>query len=201
MKFAVITIGGSGSSELIKILSSKINIIPKPNNHLYPNELKKKYGENIKVIFITRNIKDVVKSILQREKDHGINWVKAHYKNLNSDFSDYSKILEEDTLNFEKLYDSYMEQKTFDVLFIKYEHLYSNHQGTKDILSYFLDVNIQNKDFPIYKNKPNSLNFTWDKSLQNKINSFEFFKHFENVPIRKFFVCSWGGCGSKMLCK
>jgi hypothetical protein len=75
MKFAVITIGRSGSSELIKILSSKINIIPKPNNHLYPNELKKKYGKNIKVIFITRNIKDVVKSILQREKDRGINWI------------------------------------------------------------------------------------------------------------------------------
>ena len=41
MKFAVITIERSCSSELIKILSSKINIIPKPNNHLYPNELKK----------------------------------------------------------------------------------------------------------------------------------------------------------------
>ena len=138
MKFAVITIGRSGSSELIKILSSKINIIPKPNNHLYPNELKKKYGKSIKVIFITRNIKDVVKLILQREKERGINWIKEHYKNLNSDFSDYNKILEEDTLNFEKLYDSYIEQKTFDVLFIKYEHLYSNHQGTKDMLSYFL---------------------------------------------------------------
>jgi len=100
MKFAVITIGRSGCSELIEILSSKMNVIPKPNNHLYPNELKKKYGKNIKVIFITRNIKDVVKSILQREKDRGINWIKLHYKNLNSDFADYSKILEEDTLNF-----------------------------------------------------------------------------------------------------
>jgi len=50
MKFAVITIGRSCSLELIKILSSKINIIPKPNNHLYPNELKKiwkKYKSHI----------------------------------------------------------------------------------------------------------------------------------------------------------
>ena len=142
MRFAVITIGRSGSSELIKILRSKINIIPKPNNHLYPNELEKQYGKNIKVIFITRNIKDVIKSTLQREKDN---------KNLNSNFADYSKILEEDTLNFEKLYDSYIEQKTFDVLFIKYEHLYSNHQGTKDMLSYFLDQNLQNINWKIYK--------------------------------------------------
>ena len=41
MKFAVITIGRSGCSELIEILSSKMNVIPKPNNHLYPNKLKK----------------------------------------------------------------------------------------------------------------------------------------------------------------
>ena len=61
------------------------------------------------------------------------------------------------------------------------------------MLSYFLDENLQNLNCPIYKNEPNSLNFTWDKSLQNKIDCFGFFKHIENVPIRKFFVCSWGG--------
>lgn len=208
MESTVIILGWSDYSELIEILSSKINvinskinIIKKPHNYLYPNNLEKKYGKNIKIIFITKNIKDVINSILQREKDQDINWIKKHYENLNSDFSNYSKILEEDTLNFEKLYDSYIKQKTFDVLFIKYEYLYSNHQGTKDMLSYFLDVNLQNLSFPIYKSKPNRLNFTWDKSLQNKIDSFEFFKHFENVPVRKFFICSSGGCGSKMLCK
>ena len=68
MKFAVITIGSSGSSELIKILTSKIKIIPKPNNHLYPSELEKKYGKNIKVIFITRNIKDCCKITITKRK-------------------------------------------------------------------------------------------------------------------------------------
>ena len=191
MKFVVITNGRSGSSELINKLSSKINVIPKPDNHLNPSVLLKKYGKNIKVIFITRNIKDIIKSVLQREKDKGISWIEKHYKHFNSDFADYSKIFEEDTLNFEKLYDSYIEQKIFDVLFIKYENLYSNHEGTKDVLSYFLDKNIHEIDFSIYKNEPNNLNFTWDKSLQNKIDNFDFFKLNCQVKIKdKLVICS-----------
>ena len=72
MKFAI-TVGRSGSSELIKKLSSKVNVIPKPDNHLFPDKLLTKYGRNVKVIFLTRNIKKVIKSVLQREKDYGIN--------------------------------------------------------------------------------------------------------------------------------
>ena len=41
-----------------------------------------KYGRNVKVIFLTRNIKNVIKSVLQREKDYGIQWIEKHYKNL-----------------------------------------------------------------------------------------------------------------------
>ena len=145
--FAVITIGRSGSSELIKILSSKINVIREPYNHLYPNELLKKFGMDVKVIFITRNIKDVINSVLQREKNMGIDWMKAYYNNLNSNFDDYSKILEEDTLNFEKLYDSYFEQKIFDVLFIKYECLYFNHKETIDTLCKFTNLHPINIGF------------------------------------------------------
>lgn len=180
MKFAVITIGRSGSSELIEILNSKINVIPKPYNHLYPNELLKKFGKDIKVIFITRNIKDVIKSLLQREKNRGLSWIESHYKNLDSNFADYSKILEEDTLNFEKLHDSYIEQKIFDVLFIKYECLYFNHQDTINALCKFTnleDININfnnnNKWKGNYK-KQIELDLSWDKSLQKKLDSYDF---------------------------
>jgi len=191
MKFAVITIGRSGCSELIEILSSKMNVIPKPNNHLYPNELKKKYGKNIKVIFITRNIKDVVKSILQREKDRGINWIKLHYKNLNSDFADYSKILEEDTLNFEKLYDSYIEQKTFDVLFINYECLYFNHKDTINALCKFTNLQAINIGFDSNNKwkgnytKQLEIKLSWDKSLQKKINSYDFKLYLKNYILKQ----------------
>ena len=65
------------------------------------------------------------------------------------------------------------------------------------MLSYFLDENLQNLNFPIYKNEPNSLNFTWDKSLQNKIDCFGFFKHIENVPIRKFLFVVGGDVALK----
>ncbi len=186
MKFAVITIGRSGSSELIEILSSKINVIQKPDNHLYPSELEKKYGRNIKVIFITRNIKDIIKSILQREKDKGISWIKHHYTYLNSNFANYSKILEEDTLNLEKLYDSYIEQKIFDVLFIKYECLYFNHKETINALCKF--TNLQNINIGFNNNNKwegkykisMEIELLWDKSLQKKINSYDYKLHLRN---------------------
>ena len=76
MKFAIITIGRSGSSELIDILKSKVQVISKPDNHLYPDRLLSKHGKDVKVIFITRNIKDVIQSLLQRNKDKGIKWIQ-----------------------------------------------------------------------------------------------------------------------------
>ena len=188
MKYAIITIGRSGSSQLIKTLSSELDIIKKPNNHLYPNKLLKKYGKDVKVIFITRNIKEVIKSVLQREKDKGIGWIKEHYKNLNSNFRNYSKILKQDTLNFEKLYDSYVEQKFFDVLFIKYECLYFNHQETIDAICKFTNlksINIKNDNKNRWrghynpKDKINFIKLSWGKSLQKKINSYNF-KHVYN---------------------
>ena len=181
-KFAVITIGRSGSSELIYKLSSKVNIVPKPDNHLYPERLFEKYGKDIKVIFLTRNIADVVKSILQREIDKGTKWVEQHYKNLNSDFVKFPKILEEDTLNFENLYDAYNEQELFDVLFIKYENLFFNDNETMDALLKFTNLvnlgiahNKENKWKGKYASKKDDkLNLIWDKSLQAKIDSYEF---------------------------
>lgn len=181
-KIAIISIGRSGSSELIYNLSSKVNIVPKPDNHLYPESLFEKYGKDIKVIFLTRNIAEVIQSILQREIDKGSIWVEQHYKNLNSDFANFSKILEEDTLNFENLYDAYNEQNIFNVLFIKYENLYFNHKETIDAICKF--INLDNLEIIYNKNnkwrgkyeskKDEKLNLIWDKSLQEKIDSYDF---------------------------
>lgn len=189
MKLVVVTIGRSGSSELIKKIS-KYNInISKLDNHLYPNKLIKKYGKNIKVIFITRNIKDIIKSILQREKDYGLKWIKKHYINLNGNFKDYNKIFKKDTLNFEKLYDSYMNQKIFDVLFIKYEYLYFNNQDTIDAIREFTNIksfNITNNPNNKWKGNYSSnkkITLSWDKSLQNKIDSYKFYKLNKKIKI------------------
>ncbi len=181
-KFAVITIGRSGSSELIYKLSSNVNIVPKPDNHLYPERLFEKYGKDIKVIFLTRNIAEVIQSILQRKIDKGTIWVEQHYKNLNSDFVNFSKILEEDILNFENLYDAYNDQNIFNVLFIKYENLYFNHKETIDALCKFTNLdnleiiyNKKNKWRGEYAStKDTKLNLMWDKSLQEKIDSYDF---------------------------
>jgi hypothetical protein len=159
MKIAVITISRSGSSELIEILSKyNIDVVHKPYNYLYPNELFNMYGKNIKVIFITRKLLDVIKSIKQREIDYGINWIETHFKNLNSDFSEYNNIYDKDVLYLEKLYDEYVNQNFFDVLFIKYENLYidgihkietinviNNFIGKNNLLYYDFKFNLNNK--------------------------------------------------------
>ena len=67
MNIVIISFGMSDSFTLVKLLSSKINIISE--NYLYPSELLKKKGKNVKVIFIIRNIKDIIKIILERAKD------------------------------------------------------------------------------------------------------------------------------------
>ena len=180
MKIAVITIGRSGSSELIKLLTanSKLTIIPKPYNHLYPHKLLKKFGKDVKVIFITRNLNDVIGSVLQREKDKGLPWIIKHYKHLSSNFADYGKILEEDTLHFERLYDAYNKQKLFNVLFIKYECLYFNHQPTIDAVSRFSNIKssiIKNKwQGNDIMNLKYDIKLSWGTLLQKKINSYDF---------------------------
>lgn len=187
MKIAVITVGRAGSSELISILKKmKFDVIDKPNNHLYPNKLLSKFGKNIKVIFITRAINEVLLSIKNRELDKGINWVKNHYYNLNSDFTKYPRLYLEDTLNFEKLYDSYKNTNIFSVLFIKYENLYcKDNIKTVNMLSYFLNCELEPSNFNFNNkniwssNKKNILSkeeigqiSKTFLSLENKINTY-----------------------------
>lgn len=195
MRYAVITLGRAGSSELIDKLIPKINVVRKPDNHLYPDKLFQKYGGDIKVIFLTRNIKDIIRSVLQREEDRGIKWTKQHYKNLNSDFKNYSKILEEDTLNFENLYDSYLKQKYFDVLFIKYENLFFNHKETLDALYKFTKLNYidirfneNNRWRGKYESKKNDkFELSWDKALQTKLDSYNI-KLYKNTTKSSLFI-------------
>ena len=203
MKFAVITFGRAGSSELIEILTSHIDVIPKPYNHLYPKDLFDRFGKEIKVIFLTRDLNDIIKSLLQKEKECGINWIKKHYKNLKSDYSQYKEICKIDTLNFEKLYYSYLEQKFFDVLFIKYENLYFNCNETLEALQQFTNTNNLNIKFQKnnkWKSKYNSeisknTNLSWGKSLQEKIDLYKFKFHY----FKDFYYIHIGKCGGSSI--
>lgn len=194
---AVITIGRSGSSQLINILEkTNLTVIPKPFNHLYPKDLKQKYGENIKVIFVTRNVTDIIYSLKKIEKyvgtpkeikygNSGISWIQKHYKNLNADFSQHHNINYQDTLSLEKLYDAYYENNFFDVLFIKYEQLYFNSKQTINQINNFLNIKLNYSDFK-YNNSNNfkvhsNVDNIYDKnkkiientykSLQNKLDN------------------------------
>jgi hypothetical protein len=184
MKVAVISIGRSGSSELIRILNTKgIDIVPKPYNHLYPENLLKKYGKSVKVIFITRKITEVINSLINKDKE----WIKVHYTNLNSDFNDYPNIFNKDTLNFEKLFDAYYNNTIFQTLFIKYENLYFQDISTLQAINTFLNTNFILDDFKYNRsngwNSLNTLRLTDSdaaiiqntfQSLEDKIYSYVF---------------------------
>ena len=167
MKTVIITITNSNFTDLISALEEKkIEIIKKPFNNLYPNELLNKFGKNTRVIFITRFIKDILISLKNNESDKGINWIKNYYKNLNSDFMKYSKLFVEDTLNFEKLYDSYTKTMVFPVLFIKYENIYcENNKKTINMINNFLNTNLKYCDFN-FKNI-NKLSENKEKNKKN----------------------------------
>ena len=161
---AIITIGFFDSSELISILKDKkLDVINKPINHLFPNELKKKFGNDIKVVFIIRLIHNVLKNI---ELNKRVDWIKNNYYNL----------------NFEKLYDSYRNTNIFPILFIKYENLYcQNNYKTVNILCSFLNCKLQSSDF-IFKNNDKFISLSEEEnieinkpflSLENKINSHD----------------------------
>ena len=185
------------SLTLLNILKKKYNInIIYSNRCLNQNKLLTKFGNNIKIIFITRTIKDVLISIKNRELKMGIKWIQQHYHNLNSDFTDYPKLFIEDTLNFEKLYDSYINTKIFPVLFIKFEKLYSeNNNKTINMIEYFLNIKFEPNDFKF--NKENELTSNKEIvlseeeikqinktffSLQNKINKYDY--QLINFPIK-----------------
>ena len=181
MRIAVISIGRSGSSELITILNNnKFDVIKKPFNHLYPDKLLNKFGKNIKVIFITREIKNVLISIKNKETQKGVGWIKQHYINLDSDFTKYPDLFTKDTFNFEKLYDSYKKTNLFSVLFIKYENLYSkNNKNTVDMINYFLGSELKESEFNFNSNNIWSSEKKFKLSEEEKLQINKTFKSLE----------------------
>jgi len=108
MKYAIISIDKYSSNKLTILLSKyKLNIVNKFFNYLTSNNLAELFGNSIKVIFISRNIRD-------------IKYLFENKKNI---------------LDYGKLYNSYINQNIFDVLFIKYENLF--YKKTIEALNFY----------------------------------------------------------------
>ena len=175
MKIVVVTIGRSGSRQLIEILKKKVKVVNEPCSNLYPDSLLKKYGSDVKVIFITRNIVDVIDSIVKKENLTGIQWVRDYYKKLDSNFNDYTNLLYKDTLNFRKLFDAYSQNRIFPTLFIKYENLYFSNRQTLEGINSFLNTDFKMIDFkynPDNKWKTTTVSYLSDKDKNEIRNNF-----------------------------
>lgn len=70
MRFALISMGDSGTLELNNILKDKLDLALPWEKHLYPDELLKIYGIDTKVIFITRNVKELIKLVEDKKEDN-----------------------------------------------------------------------------------------------------------------------------------
>ena len=77
---------------------------------------------------------------LVKYKENDLIWIKQHYICFNSNIDNFKNILNEDSLNFNGLYDSYFNQSFFDVLFIKYEKLIINDYETMNELYNFTNI-------------------------------------------------------------
>lgn len=106
--------------------------------HSYPNNIQNK---NSLLIFMYGNPYDIVKSV---HCTKGLN-KHMHYKHLKSKFNNVTRWKFEDTLNLEKLFDTWVDfvesgKNINDVLFIRYESLYENINKLNDILNLSLNL-------------------------------------------------------------
>ena len=99
--------------------------------------------EDVRVIFLVRNPVDVIYSVFQREQDRGPEWIGKHYRHLSADANQHDSIHLRDTLGLEKLFNAYLEQTRFDVLFLRYERLFGGHQGSVRALCDFIGTKLQ----------------------------------------------------------
>jgi len=86
--------------------------------HLYPIE----YPENCKVVFTFGNPLDIVLSVIRKSQEPV--WGPAHFKNLGADWADASKIMQEDVLNLEKMFDAFYQDLGCDLMCVRYEALW-----------------------------------------------------------------------------
>ena len=110
---------------------------------------------------------------LVKYKENDLIWIKQHYICFNSNIDNFKNILNEDSLNFNGLYDSYFNQSFFDVLFIKYEKLIINDYETMNELYNFTNI----KPFKFKPSKPSkpfdlNIEIDWHKELEERIESY-----------------------------
>lgn len=101
-------------------------------------------NKNLRMIYIFANPTDVVLSLLRLYNEKGEEWMKLHYSHLKINYGNFHNIIREDQLQLKQHLDSWIKEKRFPTLFIKYEKLWDY----QDDISSFLGFNMH---LPVYR--------------------------------------------------
>lgn len=114
--------------------------------HDYPPQ--NRIDINCYAIYIFSDPVNVVLSLLRIfEESENDEWMRLHFNHLKAEYQeDFYSIIDYDTLNFERHFDSWLAEKRFPVAFIRYENLWENQDNLGD----FLDIPLQ---LPPYKER------------------------------------------------
>jgi len=98
--------------------------------HLYPT----KFPSNCRVIFTFGDPLDIVLSVLRKSRDP--RWALAHFANLGADWNDFPKIMQQDVLNLENMFDAFYKKQEFDIMCARYETLWDHESEMSDFLEF-----------------------------------------------------------------
>ena len=98
--------------------------------HLYPID----FPENCKVIFTFGDPLDIILSVVRKSKK--THWKEAHFKNMGANKEDLPKIMFEDVLGLERMFDAFYKAQSFDLLCIRYETMWENEDKISDFLGF-----------------------------------------------------------------
>jgi len=103
--------------------------------HLYPTG----FPENCKVVFTFGDPLDIVLSIIRKAHVQP-DWGPAHFANFKANWADFEKIMSEDILRFENMFDAFCKEQPFELMTVRYEALWDIEKEMSDFLEFDLKM-------------------------------------------------------------
>lgn len=106
--------------------------------HDYPP--KKTLRDNVRMIYTFADPIDVVLSLVRLYDQKGEQWIKDHYRHLNTSFANFETIVYEDQLQLAQHLDAWLNEDRFPVAFVKYETMWNHQDELSDYLGFKINL-------------------------------------------------------------
>lgn len=116
-----------------------LRVIYDNSRYLLPNQIKKIYGKNTKIIFINSEITDIINNIfLLRKNKKTKEYIKKFF--ISNKVNKIYDIIEDDVFKYDQIFDKFIKS-SLDILFINENNLYIENNNQ------FIITNFINKNF------------------------------------------------------